>query len=166
MTARNTTDTPAAQSHRFRRTWIWIAALILGAVLVSRVTVHFGYINDDKKEVAERIDEFHTRMNLMQFDQIYNDADPAFRASLRREEWSKHMQDTRERYGAFRNSAPWKMNVVMGAPVQIRAAYTSNFEKGNATELFAFAREGHRIQLLAYGIYPADATDEQHSSRR
>jgi len=164
MTSAGTSNVPSSQSGRFRQSWIWIGlALILGAVLLSRVTVHRGYIDDDKKRTAEQIDEFHARMNLSRFDQIYDDADPAFRASLKREQWSKHMQETQDRYGAFKNAAPPKVNVVMGAPVQIRAVYTSNFDKGDATELFAFAREGHKLQLLAYGIYPADAITSKTS---
>ena len=66
------------------------------------------------------------------------------------------MQENREQYGLFRAARSSKLNVIMGAPVQIRAAYFSRFDKGDATEQFSFGREGERVQLLIYGISPGD----------
>jgi hypothetical protein len=139
----------------FHHNWKWLFGLLLAGLLLSRFTVHFGYVDDDKKQAAKLIEQFHDRMNTERFDEIYEDAHPAFRKSLSKEEWLRQMQENRQQYGPFKMTSSSKINVIMGAPVQIRAAYNSTFEKGEATELFGFAREGHKVQLLIYGISPA-----------
>ena len=88
----------------FRRTWPWVCIAVFAVAVLSRMTIHFGYIDQDKKEAAARIEEFHRRMNVGEFDQLYDDADPAFKRALKREEWLKHMQDAREQYGTFKNA--------------------------------------------------------------
>jgi hypothetical protein len=120
--------------------------------MLSRLQVHLGYLDEDKKQTVQSIEQFHKRMNVEQYEQIYADADPAFRNSLTREEWLQHMHEVREQYGGLKSTKLSKLNVLMGSPVQIRAAYSSMFEKGQATELFGFAREGDKVQLLIYGI--------------
>ena len=128
--------------------------MLLAGLVLSRLSLHLGYVDDDKKQVVRLIEQFHERMNSQQFDEIYNDAHYVFRKSLGREEFIRHMQETRMRYGSFTSLTSSKVNVIIGAPVQIRAAYNSTFEKGEATELFSFVREGHKIQLLIYGVSP------------
>jgi len=122
-------------------------------LLLSRVTLHFGFVEEDKQQAAEQIHRFHVRVNAGQFNQIYDDANAAFRESLSRQDWVKHMQDSREQYGAFKKVTFFKANVITDAQVQVRAVCNSAFEKADATEMFGFVREGHRIQLLSYGIF-------------
>jgi hypothetical protein len=47
-----------------------------------------------------------------------------------------------------------KVEVVMSAPVEIRAVYDSVFEKGRATEWFVFVIEGNDIRLRTYFVSP------------
>ena len=147
-------ETP--QKGWLRRNWKWGIVLILAAIVVSRFTFHVGYIDQDKSEALKQIGQFHERMNAERFDDIYDSADPALKSVLSREDFLKRMQETRERFGNFRTVKASKLNVVMGAPVQTRAACYSSFEKADATELFSFAREGHQLQLLIYGIKPGN----------
>jgi len=67
------------------------------------------------------------------------------------------MREVRAQYGRFKSARTSRLNLLMGNPIQIRAAYNSTFEKGQATELFGFAGEQNRVQLLIYGI-SADGT--------
>jgi Protein of unknown function (DUF4019) len=136
----------------YRKNCKWLLGIVLAGLILSRLHVHFGYVDGDKKQTVESIEQFHERMNVEQYDQIYADANPAFRNSLTREEWLQHMHEVREQCGRFKSTRISKLNVLMGNPVQIRAAYNSTFEKGPATELFGFAREGDKVQLLIYGI--------------
>ncbi len=136
------------------RNWKWVLVLAAAVLVLSRFSFHPGYVDDDKTLTVKLIAQFHERMNAQHFEEIYDDAHPAFRNALNKQEWLRHMQETREQYGLFKAARSSKINVVMGAPVQIRAAYYSTFDKGEATELFSFAREGHKVQLLIYGISP------------
>lgn len=67
-----------------KRNYKWLLGIVLTGLVLSRMHVHLGYIDKDKQETAELIDQFHQRMNMEQYDQIYIDADPMFRNSLSR----------------------------------------------------------------------------------
>jgi hypothetical protein len=134
------------------RNWKWIFALLIGVYLLSRVSVHRGYLEDDKIEAAKLIEQFHARMNAGSFEQIYDDAHPDFQRSTSRGAWIERMTETQRQYGAFASSKTLTMNVVIAAPVQIRAVYESKFEKADAIELFIFLREAKSVRLLTYGI--------------
>jgi len=134
--------------------WKWILVLVVAVLVLSRFSLHFGHVDHDKELAVKLIGQFHEGMNVGRFEEIYDDAHPAFRNTLSKQEWFRHMQETRQQYGSFKAAKSSTLNVVMGAPVQVRAAYYSTFDKGEATELFSFAREGHKLQLLMYGISP------------
>jgi RHS repeat-associated protein len=121
------------------------------------VSVTPGYIADDKAATAKAIEQFHVRLSKGQIDEIYSDADESFRRSQTREVLITAIQATRARFGGFKTMTHSELNVIVGAPVQIRAAYDSIFEKGNATELFVFLKHGNKVQLSRYEIYPWEA---------
>jgi hypothetical protein len=50
-------------------------------------------------------------------------------------------------------SEKW-INVIIGAPIQIRALYNTKFAKSDATEMFIFIKEGDTVKLAQYQIYP------------
>jgi hypothetical protein len=64
------------------------------------------------------------------------------------------MQQINQNYGAFQRVESSKVEVVMSAPVEIRAVYDSVFEKGRATEWFVFVIEGNDIRLRTYFVSP------------
>jgi hypothetical protein len=64
-----------------RYNWKWMVGLFLAGLVISRFDLHFGYVDEEKKEAVRLIEQFHERMNAEQFEQIYDDADPAFRKS-------------------------------------------------------------------------------------
>jgi len=64
------------------------------------------------------------------------------------------MKLTREQFGAFRQVTHTEVNVIVAAPVQIRAVYNSTFERGSAMELFVFLKEDQGPCLAHYEIYP------------
>jgi hypothetical protein len=149
------TKSPASPTRGWLgRNWKWILVLSAAVLVLSRFTLHRGYVDEDKTLAAKLIEKFHERLNTGHFEEIYDDAHPAFRNALSKQEWLRHMQENRERYGLFKAARSSRLNVVMGAPVQIRGVYYSTFDKGEATELFSFAKEGHKVQLLIYGISP------------
>jgi hypothetical protein len=153
----NSTGAEAAPTQGWvGRNWKWILVLFIAALAVSRFSLHLGYVDQDKNVAAKLIEQFHERINAGRFEEIYDDAHPAFRNALSKQDWLRHMQENRDHYGLFRAAKSSKLNVIMGNPVQIRAAYVSTFDKGDATELFSFAREGQKVQLLIYGISPGD----------
>ena len=75
----------------FQQNWKWIVTLVFACLTISRFTVHFGYIDEDKKQAAKLINQFHDRINAGQFDQIYDDAHATLRNSFTRQEWLIYM---------------------------------------------------------------------------
>lgn len=65
------------------------------------------------------------------------------------------MQETKNRLGQFKGATSSDLNVIVGAPVQVRAAYKSAFEKSAVTELFIFVKQEDKMQLSEYRVYPA-----------
>lgn len=130
---------------------IGIAVLLVASI---RLGFHSGHFDDDKAEVAQLIQEFHLQSNAAEFGRIYDRASLSFRNVITKKQWTDKMQENRERYGLFVRPISSELNVIVGAPVEIRAAMKSECQKGRATELFIFTREGNSIELSAYGIYP------------
>lgn len=151
-----TDDTPERPQPWVRRHWKAIVCLIVVGILLSlvpiRFGVHFGYIERDKSETIRLIEQFHARMNAGQIDQVYDDASLALQRSESREAVIGTMRKALDNTGAFESVKSSKIDVVMGAPVEIRAVYNSRFEKGDATEWFVFVIEGSDIRLRTYYV--------------
>jgi hypothetical protein len=95
---------------------------------------------------------FHLRYNAGQFDQIYDDASLYLRKSANRDALIGAMRKAKNDYGAFERVESSRISVVRGSPVEVRAVYTSSFEKGDATEWFIFVVEGRDIRLRSYNV--------------
>ena len=140
------------------RNWMWLAGVLLVLFVLSRVTLHRGYIEDDKRFATRLIAQFHQRMNAGQLDQIYDAYDQSLKNVKTREEELQSLREVSSQFGAFKSVADSEMNVIVEVPMtQVRAAYNSNFEKGDVTELFAFVRRGHDLKLAFYQVSPGTA---------
>jgi hypothetical protein len=127
---------------------------MLAGVLVAtgscKVSARPGYVEDDKKATVQAIEAFHQRLSAAQFEDIYREAHQAFRDTGSREQLLSAMRATHDRFGAFQRVTSSQLNVFVGAPVQIRAVYNTNYEKGDATEQFTFLRDDGHVRLALY----------------
>jgi len=141
-----------------RRILIVIPCLIAVGLLLLFFPIHFsvhrGYVMRDRNETIKQIEKFHDRLNREQFDQIYENASSALQSSGGYEGITGTMRQINQNYGAFQRAESSKVEVVMSAPVEIRAVYDSVFEKGRATERFVFVIEGDDIRLRTYFVSP------------
>lgn len=131
------------------------AIAALAGLMLSCMSVKPGFIADDKAATAKAVEQFHARLNAGEFSQVYDDAHNSFRHSQPRGNLIKAIQETRNRLGQFKSVTSSDLNVIVGAPVQVRAAYKSVFEKSAVTELFIFVKQDDRIELSEYRVYPA-----------
>lgn len=135
-----------------------LLVLIAGGLLVLILPIHFGihrgYVMRDRDETVKLIEEFHSRLNEGRFDQIYDDASSALQRSDGRQVVAGTMREIHQNYGAFLRIESSKIEVVMVAPVEIRAVYDSVFERGYATERFVYVIEGRDIRLRTYLVSP------------
>jgi hypothetical protein len=140
------------------RKWIWLVGALLILLVASRATLHRGYIEEDKRTATKLIEQFHERMNEGQFDQIYDAYDSSLKNVMSREVAVQGLQEVSDQFGAFKAVSDSEMNVILGPRVEVRAAYNSTFEKGDATELFGFLRRGHDLKLAIYQVSHGTAT--------
>src|SRR5262249_17155865 len=79
---RDTQSTALRTSQWFRRNLKWIgilAFLFLAGLVLWRLGVGFSSLSGDEKQALEMVELFHERMNAGHFDEVYDDAHPAFR---------------------------------------------------------------------------------------
>jgi hypothetical protein len=136
-------------------------SLVLFLLLASAsctVSVSPGYIAEDKTNTEIAIDKFHQRLDEGKYEDIYNDAYPAFQQSQSKEALIDDMRRTHEKYGKMVEVTGKVVNVIVGAPVQIRAIYNTRFEKGDATEMFNFVKSGDSVKLALYRV--SDGTSQ------
>ena len=139
------------------RTWIWLVSVlfVLMLLVLSQVKLHRGYIADDKRTATRLIELFHERVNAGQFNEIYEEYDQTLKSAMTREVAVQSLQEISNQFGAFKAVTDSETNVIVGPTVEVRAAYHSTFEKGDATELFGFLRRGDQLRLAIYQVYPS-----------
>jgi hypothetical protein len=147
------TQGTALSTSRSKLKWIVrLAFLSLAGLILWRLGVGFSFLSGDEKQALEMIALFHERMNAGHFDEMYDDACPAFREEESRQEWLRHMKETQEDLGLYRLKRSQTLIVIIGPPLQVRIDYGATFEHGDGQEQFSFARNGDKLQLLEYGI--------------
>lgn len=119
----------------------------------SSVTVTLGNIDEDLKITEAKIDMFHDRMNKEQYDEIVEDASDLMKNTLGKDTLFNSTKNLRQELGRIVKVKDKKVNLVMGAPVQVRAIYSSTFENMEVTESFVFIKEnGKDYKLASYQI--------------
>jgi len=97
------------------------------------------------KTVATAVERFHAQYNDDEFVAIYNESTLSFQSTTTKSKLVALMNQTKERYGEVVNT------VLIGEKAfpdgQIRSAYNTKFQKGEATELFIWQLEGKKARL-------------------
>ena len=131
--------------------------LIVGAAVavlaLSRVSLHFGYVEEDRAQAAKAIAQFHERIENGQFGKVYDDADEELQRAAPREILIDAMQKTRNLWGKLTEVTYLQTNVVMNPEVQVRAVCNVTFERGAATEMFIFMKRNRQVKLAHYEIH-------------
>src|SRR5215471_5667446 len=160
---------PTSQWFRRNRKWIGIFPFLFVAGFVLSLSggdfwFQVGHLDKDRNQARQMVNLFHERMNAGHFEELYDDAYPAFRHDVSRQEWLRHMKETREGYGLYRLRRSQAFDVIVGPPVQVRVTYESTFEQGEARETFSFARDGDKLRLLEYGVWGRSVSSQRHAT--
>ena len=132
--------------------------MVVGALLAACLKMRAGHLDQDTAETIEAIAKFHARLNAGQFGEIYESMHDAERRAWKQGDAVALMKQTHDQFGAFREATNIELNVIVGAPIEIRAVYNSKFDNGATTELFVFRREDSEPKLARYEIYPGTMT--------
>jgi len=147
---------------RHRSTSFQLILLICGALGLSflgcQVTLSPGYIEDDKKTTDLAIANLHESYNGSMYEAIWSSASPAFQAAQSKEATLASMRQSMQNFGRFERVLECRKNVVVRAPIEIRAVCNSQFEKAVGTEMFTYVKEGTQLQLAHYALAPGPST--------
>jgi hypothetical protein len=141
--------------HR-KKIWLIVIALVISAAAFVRVSVRVGYKEEEASATRQAIEQFHMRLSTGQYDEIYNDADEILQRSQSRVALVNAIQETANRYGKFKHVDFAKVNVIIAAPIEIRAVYNSTFERDKATELFTFVDRNGVMKIVHFQISPGE----------
>ena len=62
----------------------------------------------------------------------------------------KFLKNEHDEVGEFISVIDKRINVIIGAPIQIRAVYISKYSKMDLTEMFTFVKDGDELKLAMY----------------
>ncbi|HKF24943.1 MAG TPA: DUF4019 domain-containing protein, partial [Candidatus Acidoferrum sp.] len=96
---------------------------------------------------------FHGRYNRQDYDQMYREADPKFRAAVEPGAWLKLMARMHDKLGNVTDTTRTGFNVnynVGGSTVTI--TYSTKFQLGDGQEEFVWLKSNHELRLLNYNL--------------
>jgi hypothetical protein len=136
---------------KIRTVAIVVLAFTAGLASCS-VSMRAGYKEDDKKTVERAVDRFHEMYNAGKGHEIYQAAHETFRRSMTEEALAAAMKGTQEKYGNVDHVTHRWLNVLIGNPIEVKAVYNTEFQKGGATEQFSWVVDGTNAALVSYQI--------------
>jgi hypothetical protein len=97
------------------------------------------------------VQRFHQQLNAGQFESIYANAAPAWKATTSKSETIKLFAAVRSKLGAYQSGTrnSWRVNYGTNASTVI--LFESVYEKGKAQETFTFANE-ENSPLMGYNV--------------
>ena len=140
-----------------KRKYLLIVALlvvVLACVVIFRPSMwlSLGHIADDKSAAMDAINVFHTRLSNKQYDLIYRDFAPELKRTDSKEHLIATIAEARRQFGRVTEVTHSKLNVIVGAPVQVRVVCNTTFGNGKAVEFFTYLRKENGMQLAMYKI--------------
>ena len=142
--------TDVAPKKRVLWKWSIAASLVLITILFWRCGT--GLLQG--RQLSENgVQQFHSLLNSGQYDQIYDGASDAFRASASKEDLIKFLQAVHRKLGDAGSHTLNNLNVTATPTgTYVRAAYRTTFTGGEAVETFVWLTSGQRVVLYNYNI--------------
>lgn len=117
---------------------------------LSCVKVTPGYYAEDKKNCLKEIQLFHNRFNDKRFNEIFDKAYIGFQVSNKKDTILNHMNLSYNIFGKYEGIIDSSINVLLGAPIEVRAVFVSKFENCDVTEIFSFVKQDDSLKLYLY----------------
>jgi len=148
-------SSPSALPHvasRKRVLWKWSIAATL--VLIAILFWKCGTALLQGKQLSENgVQQFHVLLNSGHYDQIYDGASNAFRASGNKEDMIKFLQAVHRKLGDAGSHTLKNFNVTAATTgTYITAVYGTSFAKGEAVETFTWLTSGQTVVLYRYNV--------------
>ena len=99
------------------------------------------------------VQHFHDELNLEEYEQIFDEASPAFQQSGNKQETLKFFRAVRNKLGYAQESH--LVNIMVQSTTAgtfLIGIYTTKFDRGDAQERFTWLRKGARLILQGYNV--------------
>src|SRR5262249_46845128 len=127
-----------------------LVTLVLTAILFWKFST--GLLQG-KKLSANGVQQFHALLNSGQYDQIYDGASDAFRASGNKADMIKFLQAVHRKLG---DAGSYTLNnfrvTVTTTGTYLTAEYGTAFTQGEAVETFTWLTSGQTVVLYRYNV--------------
>jgi len=108
---------------------------------------------DDLRIAREGAAHVHAQMDNEQFADIYSQADDAFRAATKQQDFLDFISAVHRKLGKVQNASPGGYFVNFSTSgTQVRLNYSTKFEQGDAQEEFIWKIKGKQAALVGYHI--------------
>jgi hypothetical protein len=141
--------------------------LFISLAIASLASCSFSvrpiYKDEEKKTAGRAVALLHAQINAEQYDAIYDGAHDVLKNASSKAEFSSVFKQAREITGKILEVTQHWENVIIGAPVQVRAVYNVKCENGNFEEWFNFimSTDGKNALLASYHIQPGSASPSE-----
>jgi hypothetical protein len=126
-------------------------AILVTAICSACITSIKTVNNANEQTKADRlVVRFHELYNASKFEDIYGLLDDSVRQSVNKEEFVSGLQEVAAKWGKVRDSKLSEGKVFAGNPIQVRAIYNINYEKGLGQEWFSSLIRGEDARLIYY----------------
>ena len=143
---------PPATEPRKRVLWKWsiaVTVVVFGFLLWQCGSA----VNSGRQLSSPAVERFHDELNAEEYEQIYAEADDAFRGSGKKEETIKFLRGVHHKLG---NAGEKTLSNVMVQATTggtfVIATYATKFARGDALEKFTWVKLGGKLVLRGYNV--------------
>ncbi len=132
-------------------------ALVVALLVAAIACNPFAFWGDAtaQRDAAQAATErFHLKLDLGQFDSIYQEADPGFRNATPEKDANALWRMVQRRFGSLQSDSllSWYVSVTTNNGTIVRLVYYTTFFKDKGTEIFTWRIRNGKPALLGYNI--------------
>ena len=131
-----------------------LAVALLAAATACNPLAFWGDATAKRGAAETATDRFHLKLDLGQFDSIYQAVDPEFRNATSEKDANALWRMVQRRFGSLQSDSlvTWNVSVTTNSGTIVRLVYYTTFSKDKGTEIFTWRIRDGKPALLGYNI--------------
>ena len=131
-----------------------LAVALLAATTACNPLAFWGDATAKRGAAETATDRFHLKLDLGQFDSIYQAVDPEFRNATSEKDANALWRMVQRRFGSLQSDSlvNWNVSVTTNSGTIVRLVYYTTFSKDKGTEIFTWRIHDGKPALLGYNI--------------
>ncbi len=131
-----------------------LAVALLAAAIACNPFAFWGDATAQRDAAQTATERFHLKLDLGQFDSIYQENDPEFQNAGTEKDANALWRMVQRRFGSLQSDSlfNWNVSVTTNNGTVVRLVYYTTFSKDKATETFTWRIRNGKPALLGYNI--------------